>query len=129
MRRTVKCVFILAVAVVGTAFVWNVTTKFQSSARRVSFSELLRDVDSGSVATISMQGDEVIGVNRQTGPFRTYAPRGYVGFVNRLVDRGVDVSVGPEGLWSAPCVPWVLMIVLTQASMFLLLRRSLPRRA
>ena len=129
MRRTVTCVLIMAVVVVGTVFVWNVTTRFQPSSRSVSFSELLRDVDSGSVATISMHGDEVVGVNRQTGPFRTYAPRGYVGFVNRLIDRGVDVSVVPEGLWSAPCSPWVLMVFLTQASWFVCFRRSLPRHA
>ena len=128
MRRAVKCVLIMAVVVVGTVFVWNVTTKFQPSARSVSFSELLRDVDSGSVATISMHGDEVVGVNRQTGPFRTYAPRGYAGFVNRLIDRGVDVSVVPEGAWSSRCAPWIVIFVLTQMWMLARVRSWSPGR-
>ena len=46
-------------------------------------------------------------MNTQTGSFRTYTPRGYVGFVNRLIDRDVDVSVVPEGLWSTSCAPWM----------------------
>jgi len=128
MRRAVKCVLIMAVVLVGTVFVWNVTTRFQPSARSVSFSELLRDVDSGSVATISMHGDEVVGVNRQTGPFRTYAPRGYAGFVNRLIDRGVDVSVVPEGAWSSRCALWIVIFVLTQMWMLARVRSWSPGR-
>ncbi len=75
--------------------------QFQPSSRNVSLTQFLRDVDSGKVETISIHGDEVVGVNTQTGPFRTYTPRGYVGFVNRLIDRDVDVSVVPEGVWSS----------------------------
>jgi hypothetical protein len=124
MRRAVKCVLIMAVVVVGTVCVWNVTTRFQPSSRSVSFTELLRDVDSGSVATISMHGDEVVGVNRQTGPFRTYAPRGYVGFVNRLIDRGVDVSVVPERTWSGGCAPLIALLMLVQFSVLACTRSS-----
>ena len=122
MRSWVKCVVIMAVVVVGSVFLWNVATKFQPSARSVSFSEFLRDVDSGRVGTISIQGEEVVGVNRQTGPFRTYAHRSYVGLVNRLIERDVEVRVVPEESWSNRCAPWLVMLILTQAGMLALVR-------
>ena len=97
------------------------TGRFQSSSRNVSLTQFLRDVDSGKVETISIHGDEVVGVNRRRA-FRTYAPRGYVGFVNRLIDRDVDVSVVPER-WSDGCAALVLMFALAQISV-----RCLPVR-
>ena len=112
------------VVVVGGTMVWNVYGRFQSTSRNVSLTQFLRDVDSGKVETISIHGDEVVGVNTQTGSFRTYTPRGYVGFVNRLIDRGVDVSVVPERAWSGGCAALVLMFALAQISVLVLARTS-----
>ena len=122
--RTWKKYVLIVVAVVGGTMVWNVSGRFQSSSRRVSLTQFLRDVDSGKVETISIHGDEVVGVNRQTGRFRTYAPRGYVGFANRLIDRGVDVSVVPERAFSGGCAALVLMFALAQISVLVLARTS-----
>jgi len=121
MRTWKKYVLIFMVAVAGT-MVWNVYGRFQSSSQSVSLTQFLRDVDSGKVATISIHGDEVVGVNRQTGQFRTYAPRGYVGFVNRLIERNVDVSVVPEASWGNSCVALVLVFILAHASALVLVR-------
>ena len=106
MRTCGKSVLIVVAVVAGT-MVWNVYGRFQPSSRNVSLTQVLRDVDSGKIETISIHGDEVVGVNTQTGSFRTYTPRGYVGFVNRLIDRGVDVSevyhyAGREGRVNGP---------------------------
>lgn len=124
MRTCAKYVLIFVVVVVGGTMVWNVYGRFQSSSRNVSLTQFLRDVDSGKVETISIHGDEVVGVNTQTGPFRTYTPRGYVGFVNRLIDRDVDVSVVPERTWSGGCAPLLLMFALIQISVLVLARTS-----
>jgi len=121
MRTWKKYVLIFMVAVAGT-MVWNAYGRFQSSSQSVSLTQFLRDVDSGKVATISIHGDEVVGVNRQTGQFRTYAPRGYVGFVNRLIERNVDVSVVPEASWGNSCVALVLVFILAHASALVLVR-------
>jgi hypothetical protein len=93
----------------------------------VSFTEFLRDVDSGRVATISIDGNEVVGMNTRTGRFRTYTPRGHTGFVDWLIRRDVDVSVVPEGLWSSSSAPWVVMFIVTQAAMFVSLRAYVRR--
>ena len=128
MRTWGKCVLIV-VAVVGGTMVWHVSGQFQSSSRRVSLTQFLRDVDSGKVETISIHGDEVVGVNTQTGRFRTYTPRGYVGFVNRLIDRDVDVSVVPEGVWSTSCAPWMSALILIQVGLFTVLGGYVRRTA
>jgi ATP-dependent Zn protease len=122
MRTWSKYVLIFVVAVAGT-MAWNLYGQFQSSTRKVSLTQFLRDVDSGKVETISIRGDEVVGVNTQTGPFRTYTPRGYVGFVNRLIERDVDVSVVPEALWSTSCAPWMAALILIQAGLVTVLGR------
>jgi len=128
MRTWGKCVLIV-VAVVGGTMVWHVSGQFQSSSRRVSLTQFLRDVDSGKVETISIHGDQVVGVNTQTGSFRTYTPRGYVGLVNRLIDRDVDVSVVPEGVWSTSCAPWMSALILIQVGLFTVLGGYVRRTA
>jgi len=128
MRTWGKCVLIV-VAVVGGTMVWHVSGQFQSSSRRGSLTQFLRDVDSGKVETISIHGDEVVGVNTQTGSFRTYTPRGYVGLVNRLIDRDVDVSVVPEGVWSTSCAPWMSALILIQVGLFTVLGGYVRRTA
>jgi len=129
MRTCAKYVLIFVVVVVGGTMVWNVYGRFQPSSRSVSLTQFLRDVDSGKVETISIHGDEVVGVNTQTGPFRTYTPRGYVGFVNRLIDRDVDVSVVPEGVWSTSCAPWLSALILIQVGLFTVLGGYVRRTA
>ena len=112
------------VLAVGGTLGWNAYTRFQPSAHNISFSQFLNDVDSRQITAISIHGDEVVGVSTRMGPFRTYAPRGYVGFVNRVIDRDVDVNVVPETAWSSRCAPWIVMFVLTQMWMLARVRRS-----
>ena len=127
--RTCKRILFCAVVVVGGALGWNAYTRFQPSGHTISFSQFLSDVDDRQITAISLHGDEVVGVNTRTGPFRTYAPRGYVGFVNRVIDRDVDVNVVPEAAWSSRCTPWIVMFVLTQMWMLAYARRLSPGRA
>jgi len=129
VRTCLKYVVIFAVVVVAGTMAWNVSRRFQSSRQNVSLSQFLRDVDSGKVETISIHGDQVVGVNTQTGSFRTYTPRGYVGLVNRLIDRDVDVSVVPEGVWSTSCAPWMSALILIQVGLFTVLGGYVRRTA
>jgi cell division protease FtsH len=127
MRGCGKYLLFFVVVVIGGTVVWNASARFQPSVHIVSFTEFMRDVDSGRVATISIDGNEVFGVNTQTGRFRTYTPRGYTAFVDWLIRRDVDVSVVPEGLWSGSSTPWALMFIVTQAGMFAVLRGYVRR--
>ena len=124
--KSCKRIVLWAVLAVAATLGWNAYTRFQPSARNISFSQFLNDVDKRQITAISIHGDEVIGVNHQTGRFRTYAPRGYVGFVNRVIDRDVDVSVVPESAWVGRCAPWLVMFALIQMWMLASARRCRP---
>lgn len=121
MRTWGKFVVVCAAVVVAVTIAWNAYGRFSSSNPNVSFSQFLADVENRQITAISIHGDEVV-VYTQTGRFRTYAPPGYVGFVDRVIERGVDVNVVPDGLWSADCAPWVLMLVLAHAGAVVLVR-------
>jgi len=127
MRTCIKLVLFCTVVVVGILG-WNAYTRFQPSDPNISFSRFLSDVDNRQITAISIHGDEVVGMNTRTGRFRTYAPRGYVGFINRVIDRNVDVSVVPEAAWSSRCAPWIVMFVLIQMWMLAGARRWSPGR-
>jgi hypothetical protein len=120
--RTCKRIVLFCVLAVGGTLAWNVSARFQPSAHGISFSQFLSDVDNRQITAISIHGEEVVGVNIKTGRFKTYAPRGYVGFVNRVIDQNVDVSVVPEGVWSRGWAPWAVMFVLAQLSVVMLTR-------
>ena len=126
MRTCKRRVLFWVLVAIGGTLGWNAYTRFQSSHPDISFSQFLSDVDSRQITAISIHGDEVVGMNTRTGRFRTYAPRGYVGFVNRVIERDVEVSVVPEGAWSSRCAPWIVLFVLTQMWTLALMRRRSP---
>jgi hypothetical protein len=74
--------------------------RFQSSSRNVSLTQFLRDVDTGKVETISIHGDEVVGRKPADRAVQNVRAAWLCWLVNRLIDRGVDVSVVPERAFS-----------------------------
>jgi cell division protease FtsH len=93
--------------------IWNVSTKFQQHERRVSFSEFMSWVDAGSVARVEVVGQDVNGVTKGNETFHTYAPSQYEGLVNRLMDRGVQVSSKEQTAspWASLLLGWAPMLL------------------
>jgi len=105
-------VFWVALFIVGL-LIWNVSTKFQQHERRVSFSEFMSWVDAGSVARVEVVGQDVNGVTKGNETFHTYAPSQYEGLVNRLMDRGVQVSSKEQTAspWASLLLGWAPMLL------------------
>ncbi len=113
MSSTLKSlVFWVALFIVGL-LIWNVSTKFQQHERRVSFSEFMSWVDAGSVARVEVVGQDVNGVTKGNETFHTYAPSQYEGLVNRLMDRGVQVSSKEQTAspWASLLLGWAPMLL------------------
>ena len=113
MSSTLKSlVFWVALFIVGV-LIWNVSTKFQQHERRVSFSEFMSWVDAGSVARVEVVGQDVNGVTKGNETFHTYAPSQYEGLVNRLMDRGVQVSSKEQTAspWASLLLGWAPMLL------------------
>ena len=92
MNSTLKSlVFWMALVVIGV-LVWNFSTRLQTSAKPLTFTEFMASVDSGQIDRVTITGNEIIGVDKANENFRTYAPPQYDGLANRLLERNVTVS-------------------------------------
>jgi cell division protease FtsH len=63
----------------------------------VAFTDFLRDVDAGRVATVTVTADGLLFERRDGTPLQTVAPQGYIAsnptFVTRLAERGIRLDV------------------------------------
>ncbi|MFZ3034524.1 MAG: ATP-dependent zinc metalloprotease FtsH [Parvibaculum sp.] len=87
----------------------------QTSSSEINFSQLLTQVDNGSVRDVTIAGDTITGHYSDGRAFRTYAPSD-PSLVNRLYDKGVSISAKPsdEGVPSflGVLVSWFPMLLL-----------------
>src|SRR5213595_866608 len=81
----------MALVVLGV-LIWNFSTHFQQHERQATFTEFMQWVDQGSVARVTITGQDISGFTKVNEHFQTYAPAQYDGLVNKLIDRGVQVT-------------------------------------
>ncbi len=92
MNSTLKSLLFWVVLFVVGVLIWNFSTKFQSHERTATFSEFITWVDSGTVAGVTITGQDITGTTKSGERFHTYAPSQYDGLANRLIERGVQVE-------------------------------------
>jgi cell division protease FtsH len=102
------------VLVVVGVIVWNLSTRFQPNYKSQSFSEFMAAVDSGSVARVTITGNEITGLTRANEPFRTYAPSQYEGLANRLHEKQVMITAKAETTspWAALLYSWAPILLM-----------------
>ena len=105
MNPTVRSLVFWMVLVVVVVLIWNVSTQFQTANTSLTFSEFLRQVDIGEVASVELAGNEISGTLTSGNRFGTYAPPQYEGLVNRLVERDVAVTAR-----EAATSPWATLL-------------------
>jgi cell division protease FtsH len=92
---------------------------FQSSTRSISvsdksYSAFVSDVDAGSVTSVTITDNIVIGTLRDGTSFETVLPQG-ADIINRLQDKGVQITVrAPESspFWTILLSSWLPFIVI-----------------
>src|SRR5262250_3027205 len=82
----------------------------------ISFSQLLSDVDSGSVQDVTIAGNQITGHYSDGRNFQTYAPND-PGLVDRLNKKGVKITAKP----SEDDVPSLLGVLVSWFPMLLLI--------
>ena len=82
------------------------------SSASVGYSDFLSMVESGSVSTVTIQGDNISGMSAQ-GPFKTYTPKDPE-MIGLLRSKGVKISVKPQedSSWFQVLLSWVPMLLL-----------------
>ena len=114
MNSTLKSlVFWMALVVVGV-LVWNFSTRFQASAKPLTFSEFMTSVDAGQIARVTITGNEITGADKANENFRTYAPPQFEGLANRLLERGVVVTAREPAAspWAALLYSWAPILLM-----------------
>jgi cell division protease FtsH len=90
----------LALWVIIALLVVALFNLFQSSGRngaeqKLAFSDFIAQVESGQVADVTIEGNQVSGTLRNGAPFNTYTPDDPQ-LVQRLTDQGVRITAAPE---------------------------------
>jgi cell division protease FtsH len=92
VNSTLKSLLFWVVLFVVGVLIWNFSTKFQTHERTVLFSEFISWVDSGTVAGVTITGQDISGTTKAQERFHTYAPSQYDGLANKLIERGVQID-------------------------------------
>jgi cell division protease FtsH len=92
VNSTLKSLLFWVVLFVVGVLIWNFSTKFQTHERTVLFSEFISWVDSGTVASVTITGNDISGVTKANERFHTYVPEQYDALGNKLIERGVQVD-------------------------------------
>ncbi len=77
MNSTLKSLVFWVVLVVVGLIIWNFSTKFQQQPRTLDFSVFMSSVDAGTVARVTVTGQDLTGVTKAGENFRTYVPSQY----------------------------------------------------
>ncbi len=73
----------------------------RAAANDIPYSQFLDDVNSGKVSSVTISGQQIVGVyNNNTGRFETYAPED-PGLVEKLENKGVSITAAPPSEGSA----------------------------
>jgi cell division protease FtsH len=105
--------FWVVLVVIGV-LIWNFSTKFQQHDQTITFTQFMSWADSGSVASVTITGQEISGKTKVGESFRTYAPSQYDGLVNKLIDRGVTVTAKEPTAspWASLLYSWAPVLLM-----------------
>ena len=67
MNSTIRSLAFWMVLVVVGVLVWQFSTKYQASAKLLSFSEFMASVDAGQVERVTITGNDINGVTKTLG--------------------------------------------------------------
>lgn len=68
----------------------------KANIQEINFSQFTAEVDAGSIADVTIEGDAITGHYSNGSDFSTYAPPNDASLVQRLQARGVAITAKPE---------------------------------
>ncbi|MDR1597843.1 MAG: ATP-dependent zinc metalloprotease FtsH [Holosporales bacterium] len=97
----------------GVSFLTDQNEK--KSVNAVTYSQFIESINTGSIASIVVQGPNISGKTKQGKDFSTYVPFHNPSMLQDMVSRGIDVVVKPmesEFSFWAMIIPWIPLLVL-----------------
>jgi len=122
LNSTLKSLLFWMVLIVGVVLIWNFSNSFQQRDRVITFSEFMQRVDSGQVASVTITGSEVTGVDKSNEGFRLVVPGQFDGLANKLLDKGVVVKAEKEAAspWASLLYAWAPILLMIGFWIFLM---------
>ena len=123
MNSTLKSLLFWMVLVLAAVLIWNFSMNFQQRDSVISFSEFMEKANTGQVASVTITGSEVTGVYKAANEtFRTFAPAQYEGLVNKLIEKGVQVTAKEQAAspWSTIFYSWAPILLMIGFWIFLM---------
>ena len=109
-----KSVFIILLLIILGYFIFSVYPKSDKKYENVIFSDFVSAVQDGKIASVTMQGRNIIGTYKEGKDFKSYAPEDPE-LMKMLRDHNVKITAKPDdepGFWQSILVSWVPMLLL-----------------
>jgi len=114
MNQLYKNIAMWLIIIATVVLMFNLISYKQPSSEKVIFSDFIHDVESGNVAEVTIQGNDIIGKFKDGKPFKTFSPQ-YPDLVSKLRASGVKISAEPvveTPSWGTIFVSWFPMLLL-----------------
>src|SRR5476649_2150957 len=97
----------MALVVLGV-LIWNFSTKLQHAEKTITFSEFMQQADQGQIARVIITGQEINCTSKSNEHFQLLAPAQYDGLVNKLMEKGVQVTAKEQTVspWATILYSW-----------------------
>jgi cell division protease FtsH len=109
-----KSVFIILLLIILGYFIFSVYPKSDKKYENVIFSDFVSAVQDGKIASVTIQGRNIIGTYKEGKDFKSYAPEDPE-LMKVLRDNNVKITAKPDdepGFWQSILVSWVPMLLL-----------------
>ncbi len=115
MNQFTRNLTLWAIIALAMVMLFNMFQQPQSSSQQISYTEFLRQVDSGEITQVTIQGKNLIGHTVNGKNVQTYAPPDG-GLVNRLMEKKVSIKAEP-----LEDQPWYMTLLISWFPMLLLI--------
>jgi cell division protease FtsH len=109
-----KSVFIILLIIILGYFIFSVFPKSKKEYDNVIFSDFVSAVQAGKIASVTIQGRNIIGAYKEGKDFKSYAPEDPE-LMKMLRENNVKITAKPDdepGFWQSILVSWVPMLLL-----------------
>jgi cell division protease FtsH len=114
------------VIAISASLLWQVVRAGpETNLREISYSEFLKRVESGSVATVRISRSEIVGDSRDGSRFRLVPPTSQEGMLQLLHDKNVEIWFRDtsSGNWGLQLLGSWAPLILLAALWFFMMRQ------
>jgi len=133
MSATVKNLIFWVISALVIFLFWSVSSRIQKNERQLSFSDFIAQLERGHIVRVTLTGSnagsQIVGEFKNGQEFRTFAPPQVGNLVNRMLEKGVEVSArdANSSSWLDHLISWTpIAIMIAFLILFMRQMQSAP---